>query len=792
MLPEEQISPELNDLLRSIRKQIRRFVVMDAFLAILGLFSAAFWLGYLIDYTPVRFGGTEMPHLARLLFLCVSAAMLCVLVAKSLIGRLKRPLPDASLALLIERLHPELGGRLTTAVELLGSDREIEDYSQSLLAQVHQQARSLITGVDRNRLFRRETLVRKSLVTGPLLAATLGLLLFDPTTFALAAKRLTLLSDNPWPRRADITMVGIELPAVLASGDLSEKTELIEFEEQVARLPVGSSSTLRIKADATAAELPNLCTVYYQTDSGGRGQSNMRRVGRIVDGFQHFVLDGPPLTDLNESLTLSVRGLDDRIDDYRIEAVTPPTISETMISVSYPSYLKQGSGDRMDWARPYQTGIRVEEGSDVELTIQSTSELGSLDLWIQSSLNQGESRPMKIASDGLSATLNLDKFQVPATVSIVPKDISDISAQAPYRYFIGVIKDEPPAIRMTLQGIGNAVTANAKIPLTTEISDDYGAYQSAIALEPSVDLELEPRATKPDGAQEDKPGETPTDPTNDAAPRTTKLPLPDGSGKTELIADLRELVAANQIPELTPGKQIDLLGETNDRYDLGVSHVSRTEVVRLPIVTPEQLLALLERRELALRSRLEQTLDESRKLRDNLQQFAKPQNLEPTQTETESAENRQTQVRKLRVQQAILQLEKTKEELAGIATSLDDILLEMQNNRVDSVDRQNRLGKGVRDPIQNVIDTTLEELQRNLKTLSQVVDDSIKMQEPAMTAVSKCEDLILELTAILDKMLDLESYNEILDLVRGLIDDQTELMEDTKSERKKKVLDLFK
>ena len=66
------------------------------------------------------------------------------------------------------------------------------------------------------------------------------------------------------------------------------------------------------------------------------------------------------------------------------------------------------------------------------------------------------------------------------------------------------------------------------------------------------------------------------------------------------------------------------------------------------------------------------------------------------------------------------------------------------------------------------------------------------MQEPAMTAVSTCEDLILELTAILDKMLDLESYNEILDLVRGLIDDQTELMEDTKSERKKKVLDLFK
>ncbi len=51
----------------------------------------------------------------------------------------------------------------------------------------------------------------------------------------------------------------------------------------------------------------------YRTDTGTRGQSNMRRVGRVIDGYQSFILDGPPLSGLSESLVLDVRGLDDRL-----------------------------------------------------------------------------------------------------------------------------------------------------------------------------------------------------------------------------------------------------------------------------------------------------------------------------------------------------------------------------------------------------------------------------------------------------------------------------------------------
>ena len=41
-------------------------------------------------------------------------------------------------------------------------------------------------------------------------------------------------------------------------------------------------------------------------------------------------------------------------------------------------------------------------------------------------------------------------------------------------------------------------------------------------------------------------------------------------------------------------------------------------------------------------------------------------------------------------------------------------------------------------------------------------------------------------------MLELETYNELIDLIRDLINDQEEISEKAKDERKKQVLDLLK
>ena len=239
------------------------------------------------------------------------------------------------------------------------------------------------------------------------------------------------------------------------------------------------------------------------------------------------------------------------------------------------------------------------------------------------------------------------------------------------------------------------------------------------------------------------------------------------------------------------GAAISLFGEATDRYDLGSNHVTRSEVFRLQLVTPEQLLALLERRELALRARLEQTITEAANLRDTLDLLRRRFESASDDELDESELTREMQLRRLRAQQSGLQANKTTEELSGIAASLDDILREMVNNRVDSVDRRQRIGEGVRDPLKQIVEEPLADLKDQILQIEKSITEPAKAAEISVAAVQSAEEVLLRLSDVLDKMLDLESYNEILDMVRELIEDQENLLEETKDERKKRVLDLF-
>jgi hypothetical protein len=322
---------------------------------------------------------------------------------------------------------------------------------------------------------------------------------------------------------------------------------------------------------------------------------------------------------------------------------------------------------------------------------------------------------------------------------------------------------------MRLVGIGSAVTPIARIPIEAVATDDYGVQDLTISVTPS-------------GEEGATPAETAT-----ISPAISR----EGEAKAEL--DLRDMVADGKLPAIAPGGAISVIGEASDQYDLGAPHLTRSEVFRLQVVTPEALLALMERRELALRARLEQTIDETRNLRDALDLIRRSGFEEPDAAPPDDSEDdrRQVQVRRLRIQQSGLQASKTAQELSGIAASLDDILREMVNNRVDSVDRQERIGAGVRDPLKRIVEEPLQRLQDQITEMERVVADTEAASQATSQAVETAEDVLLQLTAVLDKMLDLESYNEILDMVRELIDDQQRLLEDTKEERKKRVLDLF-
>ena len=161
------LDPQLMTLLGSLRQRVRRYVVWDSLLAMGVVLLAGFWIGLALDYLPVTLGGTEMPRLVRTMLLIVIALLIVAIVARMLIGRLGRVLPDDSLALLIERHHPSLGGRLVTAVQLNEPGRSGDSHSRALLRRVHMEAAAAVDQVDPNRVFRWQPLLRKALVVAP-------------------------------------------------------------------------------------------------------------------------------------------------------------------------------------------------------------------------------------------------------------------------------------------------------------------------------------------------------------------------------------------------------------------------------------------------------------------------------------------------------------------------------------------------------------------------------------------------------------------------------------------------
>jgi hypothetical protein len=424
----------------------------------------------------------------------------------------------------------------------------------------------------------------------------------------------------------------------------------------------------------------------------------------------------------------------------------------------------------------YQSGLRLREGSEVTLIASSSVPLGDTEVVLRTDAEDASEVALQYSDDRRQVQFTLSDFNAATTISMLPKDADGISAQSPYRYFLGVVLDEMPELNVELKGIGSSITAQAKLPIAATAADDYGVTDLTISVTPTEIL-------SPNGEEEQEvPHET--------KPASTSPQL-DRNGQASAELDLRNLTNDGSLTELMPGNAVSLIGEATDGYDLGEQHITRSEVFRLEVVTPEQLLALLERRELGLRSRLEQTINEMTSLRQTLQLLRRT-GFENPPNATEPELTRVEQVRRLRVQQSALQATKTSEELAGIAKSLDDILLEMLNNRVDSVDRSERITSGVRDPINRIVKGSLNTLITQVKAIEPTVDDPKTGIALTAEAVSTAENVILQLNAILEKMLDLESYNEVLDLVRQLMDDQTELTDETKEERKKQVLDLFK
>jgi hypothetical protein len=135
----------------------------------------------------------------------------------------------------------------------------------------------------------------------------------------------------------------------------------------------------------------------------------------------------------------------------------------------------------------------------------------------------------------------------------------------------------------------------------------------------------------------------------------------------------------------------------------------------------------------------------------------------------------------------VQQLRKSSQEVAGVAQAFDAIREELENNRVDTEERQSRLKTLIADPLHKLVAEDFQSLEKQLTDLEPVLEDASTGPPLAEKTVAQTNELIAQLDAILQKMLKLESYNEIIDLVRDMIREQQALRDETKRQQKREL-----
>ena len=776
--------------LSELRGLISRVIATQGIAVLLIWLLGSFIAFGLIDYLPTRFGADESPRIVRLFMLLIIAVGTLGILYHYFWNRWLVRWSDSALALAIERRYPEFQSTLVTTVQAANPSAKLR--SKDLDAIEHPNRPGMIELAARKAVEKITSIDVRSLVQLStlqwelgLLAATLGLFgvgsLAYPDLVSHWSKRLFNLSDAPWPRRTWLVVVGLELVVPPFTNSPTRDRYLVPMENNRLLAPKGSSVRLRATAKDLLAEPYDKCALHYRDRAGNRGRASMLSYSN--SNPREFILDGPPLEAINDNLWFSIVGGDARLSNLVLETVDAPLALSTDLDVSYPSYLQRST--KTTWGNErleFRNGMRLPQGTQVGFWIRANKPIRKIDV-MQVAGTAGEDSTKQF-------TVELDKpsleFALPATVLLgnlfVELRLWDnlgLCSTRVQQYVIAATADKVPEIDFVLEGISTAITENAKLPVRSKIKDDYDLNQAWV--ESRID---EQEIVK------------------------TELQV-DAQGSGDLDIDLKAMKDSG-LSTPSVGSVFSLMVGASDFFDVppsadapSIAHIGRSTPIQLSVVTEDQFLILLDRREAAMRRRLEQIISELGQLRDLLILTNKNNKQVQEQAEEETsgtAEGKETpaqtrsRILLLRSQQASAQVSKSEGELKGVLSEISMLVAELINNRIDSKDRRERLGQKIKIPLEALLESKWKPFAMQISqlegTIGKLTAEELSVQIDQ--SVANNNDIIAILNAILADMIEIQDLNEIIDRVRGLLDQQSKYLDRSKQEQKKSTLDLLK
>lgn len=497
----------------------------------------------------------------------------------------------------------------------------------------------------------------------------------------------------------------------------------------VQKIARGRSFEILVEAAQDSVVPKNVMVHVRMLQSGERSRVSMTKIGKYR--FRYI------LRSVLEPIQFQVTGGDARTPEYRLETVEPPVIEEATVNIQPPDYTGRSASRVAVSGSP----IPVPYASQVHVELRANKELVHM-----SATNADGNLPLdRTGPSSFSVALDVRANQA---IRVQLEDSDGIDLEEPFPLDLSAIVDEAPKITATRWGVSAAITSVASVPLDITITDDYGV--ASASMEYSVDAVAK-------GQQEVQMAEV----------RPTDV-------KDRITFEVDAL-------NLQPSQRLTLAVVATDTDSIPGPKTARSESIPFEIVTPEELLSRLATRELELRQRFEQVTNELRDARAGLEMIRR---------QLSDASEEATTSRRLHADRAVGVARKDAVETAVIATSFQGIVDELVLNRVGNSTLLERLNTGVNKPMAFLVETGFPSAIIELSHLVQATDPA-ELEVALGASEASLDDLLARCEGILKAMAKLESFNEVVAMLRSIMEEQRGVLEETKKIRKDQIRQLL-
>ncbi len=421
--------------------------------------------------------------------------------------------------------------------------------------------------LDRARIGRMWALMAAAL----LIPATLVAIFPEPA--GLWARRLFLLSREPWPQNTYL--------------------EVADLHDGRIVVPRGEPYVLKARSREGSAA-PDRITLTIRSQD--KTSLLMKEFGK--NDFRHdFAV-------VEQPLELELEGGDDDYGPILLEPVDRPRITNLELTAQHP---RQKEAEKHSF-----------NGGDADLTFLVKTRLA---LAIAANVPLAELRlkpqsahPAPADLRRLDATHFLVQWnqEGPAKfdLELVAADSGLVSIPVPVS--IGLKVDQPPRITLAYSGVHPRITAQARIPLTVDARDDFGLAAVGLAIKDETPDPADAAKLIPHNATQPLFPEKQPEPAGEHGQTALARATPPEPLPPELQFKPSVDVGAMKLPI---GALVSLTADaTDDCYTGPQTTHSRTVTFR--IVPPEELFREILQRQQAERVRFRKQLEEAEKLRD--------------------------------------------------------------------------------------------------------------------------------------------------------------------------------